>query len=104
MTYRAVLNLDYSKTEPNSYQKLLTALIQLGWEYRETSALTLDTSDLNTIWVSLEVIAKQSEAAGTLSAMTMQVQLLGPSKPYKAAKKHTKALAQIQARPFPKLP
>lgn len=93
--YRAVINLDFTGQRPNAYAKLVSALLQAGWERMETSALAIETEDLNRIWVGSEVVAKQAGRAGTLSAYTLQVQRLGDPQPYAAAANHQTALEDI---------
>lgn len=100
--YQAVINLDFTGMNQPEYQKLISALIQAGWSYTETSALVISTEDLGKIWTGAEVAAKQSAAAGTLSALTLHVQRVGGDKPYKQAANYPKALAGILAKDPPR--
>lgn len=100
--YVAVINFDYSRPHAtNAYQKIITALLQAGWHYVETSALTYDGPDLGPILVALDLLARALPTGGTLSALTVQVQLLGAEGEYKAANNHPNALEQCRAMPRP---
>jgi hypothetical protein len=103
LNYRAALNLDYTAQQSNEYQKLIAALRQAGWTYVETSALVVETDDLAVIWRGIELVAKQSASAGTLSALTLHVQ--GSNNfggvPYNGAANHPNALQDIQQKPYP---
>lgn len=100
--YQAVINLDFTGMNRPEYQKLISALIQAGWSYTETSALIISTDELVKIWTAAEVVAKQSAAAGTLSALTLHVQRVDGAKPYKQAANYPKALAEILAKSPPR--
>jgi hypothetical protein len=103
MRYRAALNLDYTQQQTNNYQKLVAALLQAGWIYVETSAVAIETDDLAKIWRGVELVAKQSASAGTLSALTLHIQgsenFGGIS--YNGAANHPNALTEIAAKAFP---
>jgi len=103
MKYRGLITIDYTHSNDNQYQKLLAALIQTGWVYLETSALLIE-SDLPTILHSLELITRQCQDGGVLSALTIQVQgskdFAGIS--YRGAKNHPHAVRDILTKPLPK--
>lgn len=102
MDYRAVLTLDYTKPiDRNAYTRLLNALVQAGWSYAETSALYVDSDDLAPIQLALEVLARATHTPGTLSALTIQVQLVGHERPAPAAVNHAKALTNLLQQPLP---
>jgi hypothetical protein len=100
--YQAVINLDFKRQQRNAYPKLITALIQAGWNYTGTSGMVVSTDDLNKIWMGAEVVSKQAAAAGTLSAFTLHVQLVDVSKRYAAAANHPYALKDVLAKPAPR--
>ena len=103
--YRASLNIDFTKQKPNGYQKLIAALIKSGWRYVETSALILDTDDLGAIWGGLELVVKQCEHAGELSALTFHVQGssdFGGISYRSSAMKRADPDAEIRELPWPK--
>jgi hypothetical protein len=104
MAYRAVINLDFTGTNPNDYQKLISALLDAGWVYTETSALVIDTPTIERIWAAAEIVAKGAAAAGTLSALTLQVQLVADPRNYAARRNHPNALQDILGLPFPRIP
>jgi hypothetical protein len=104
--YRAVLNLDYAGATTNEYQYLISALIQDGWTYVETSALTLDTEDRNDIWRGISLVMKQDASLPGMSALTLHIQGSdnfdrGIDYPY--AEKHPNALdsTKYKHNPFP---
>lgn len=102
--YRGSLNVDFTGLNPNHYQKLVTALLQAGWLYVETSAFVIESPDVANIWRGIEVVAKQAADAGQLSVLTFHVQSaagFAASLPYPAQANHPNALAQIRAKPFP---
>jgi hypothetical protein len=102
-SYRAALNLDYTGQKTNEYQKLIAALLQLGWKYVETSAYTLETSDLNLVWRGIDLITRQSAVSGSLSALTLHIQGSRNFNGIKfaAANSHPKALEQISKKELP---
>ncbi len=97
--YRAVLNLDFTNPNNKEYQRLIAALMQIGWKYLETSALAFE-GDLTNVLVAMELISKQCQSAGTLSAFTLHVQgstdLDG--KPYSQSKSYPNALGEIRGK------
>jgi hypothetical protein len=102
MDYRAVLTLDYSKPiDNNDYQRLINALCQTGWAYAETSALYVECANLKPIRLALEVLARAIDDPGTLSAATLQVQLIGEDRDPPAADNHSQALPNMLARSLP---
>lgn len=100
MHYRGLINLDFTGQNNAEYQKLISALTQLGWKYLETSALTIEGKH-DDVLQALEVLAKQCGAAGTLSALTLHIQGSKDfgGKPYGAMYPH--ALAEIRAKSLP---
>ncbi len=102
MDYRAVLTLDYTGTKDiNDYQRLLNALAQAGWAYAETSAMYVECDDLAPVLLGLEVLARSVASPGTLSAMNLQVQLVGATREPPAARNHKRALTKMLERPLP---
>jgi hypothetical protein len=102
MTYVATLTLDYTGPSSNEYVRLLNALCQCGWEYAETSALVYEASDLNGVRLALEVLARAVETpAAMLSALNLQVQLVGASRMPPAAQNHARALPRLLNEPLP---
>jgi hypothetical protein len=76
--------------------------MQIGWKYLETSALAFE-GDLPNILVAMELVSKQCQAAGTLSALTFHIQgstnLSG--KPYPQTKSYRDALSEIRKKQLP---
>jgi hypothetical protein len=102
--YRASINIDFTKHKSNQYSKLVVALIDNGWLWVETSALIMDTTDLAKIWRGVELVAKQCEKAGQLSAFTFHIQGSDnfSGKHHSAKKLWKDPTAQILALPWPK--
>jgi hypothetical protein len=102
MRYRAVLNIDFTNPHTKEYQRLIAALMRANWKYLETSALACE-GNLANVLVALELISKQCEASGTLSALTLHIQgstnLEG--KPYPQSKSYPNALSQIRNKSHP---
>jgi hypothetical protein len=102
MKYRAIINIDFTNQKENEYQRLIAALMQIGWQYLETSSLAFE-GDLPNILVAMELISKQCQTAGTLSALTFHIQgstnLDG--KPYPQSKSYRHALNEIRQKQFP---
>lgn len=101
--YRAVVNIDFSYAKQNEYQRLLAAMMQMGWKYLETSALSFE-GDLPNILVAMELINKHCQSIGTLSALTFHIQgstnLNG--KEYPQSKSFKYALTQLREKPLVK--
>jgi hypothetical protein len=102
--YRASINLDYTNSASNEYQYLVSALIQAGWKYVETSSLVLDTEDLNAVWRGISLVMKQDSSISGLSSLTFHVQgsndfANGLAYPY--AHGHPGALASVEGKPYP---
>lgn len=96
MDYRAVVTLDYTGTrDGNAYQRLLNALDQAGWSYAETSAMYIECDDIGPILLGLEVLARAAASPGTVSALNLQVQLVGPERAAPAAQNHAQALPNV---------
>jgi hypothetical protein len=111
MKYQAVLTYDYARTrkaddqakwteENNAYEELKRALVQLGWQWRETSAFTIDTDDLSLIWRGAALVARQADRPGELSALSLVLQG-GEVKTPSSLTKGKSALRNIEDRPFP---
>src|SRR5688572_14175077 len=103
MKYRGLINIDFSYPNENEYQKLLAALIQTGWVYLETSALHFIEGDLPTVLQALDLIGRQCQDAGILSALTIHIQgsMDFRGTPYSGAKNHPSALSYVRSKPFP---
>lgn len=103
MLYRAILTIDFTDQNTNNYQKLVTALIQSDWKYMETSALYIETDDLSKIWAAFALVPRQAKDAGTLSALSLNIQgsenFTGVA--YAASNNHPNAKHDIMAKPFP---
>lgn len=101
--YRASINIDFTSPDAREYQRLIAALIKAGWVYVETSALILETDDLGLAWRGIELIVKQCEAAGELSALTFHVQGAASfgGKEYKAALNFADPVRDILDLPWP---
>ena len=101
-TYRAVLNLDYTGTS-NEYQYLVSALIQAGWTYVETSALILETDDRADIWRGMSLVMKQDSSIPDLSALTLHIQASEDFSgiPYPFADAHPNALDNVEIKTHP---
>ena len=103
-TYRASLTLDYSTGSTNEYQYLISALIQSGWTYVETSSLVLETEKREEIWQGIQLVMKQDASLSPLSAVTLHIVgsddiEKGVAYPY--AKSHPKALENVRNKPLP---
>ena len=100
--YRAILNTDFTNINQREYQRLIAALMQIGWKYLETSALGFE-GELPNVLAAMELVSKQCQAAGTLSALTLHIQgstnLDG--KPYPQAKSYPYALSEIRGKKLP---
>lgn len=102
MDYRAVLTLDYTGTRNvNAYAQLLNALAQAGWSYAETSAMYIESEDMAPILLGMELLARAASGPGTLSALDLQVQLIGEERPPPASANHSRALKHVLRRPLP---
>lgn len=101
MVYIATLTLDYTGATANEYNRLLNALCQCGWEYAETSAVVYEAEDLGGVRLALEVLARAVETPGLLSALNLQVQLVGSTREPPAANFHRRALENLLQEPIP---
>ncbi len=102
--YRASLTLDYTGGVTNEYQYLISALIQSGWTYVETSSLVLETHDRNDVWRGMQLVMKQDQYLAPLSAITLHVigsedLQNGVSYPY--SNTHPSALSNVRDKPLP---
>jgi hypothetical protein len=104
MKYRAILNFDYTNVTPNEFSRLKLALVEADWFHVETSAFTIETSNLGEIWQGIELVAKQSSSAGELSALTFHIQGsddFSKSVPIVSGIKPANAFDGIKAKLFP---
>lgn len=102
MDYRAVLTLDHnSPFDGNALYQLYNALHQAGWAYAETSAMYIECDDLHPVLMGLELLARGLGFVGELSAMNLQVQLVGPPRHPPAARNHRRALDNLLRQPLP---
>jgi hypothetical protein len=103
--YRGLLNVDFTNQNNNQYDELKAALIQAGWTQVETSAFVIEDPNIARVWKGIEIAAKQSGAAGILSALTFHIQLAATNfqttVPFAALANHGQALQNILAKPFP---
>jgi hypothetical protein len=95
------LNIDIKGQDTDEYQRLIVALIQVGWTYVRTSALVIETDDLTRIWQGMDFVARQSPFFGELSALTLNVQASENfgGVPYAATPFRSNALDEVLARP-----
>lgn len=100
MTYIATLTLDYTGGNTNEQTRLTNALCQAGWEYVETSALAYQADHLDGVRLALEVLARAVETPGTLSALAIQVQLIGATRLPPAEQSHRRALRNLLSAPL----
>lgn len=100
--YRAIVNFDFTNPNQNEYQRLIAALLQIGWKYVETSALVFD-GDLPNVLLAMELISKQCESSGTLSALTFHIQgsTSFDGRPYPQSKSYPDALKHIRKKRLP---
>ncbi len=103
MQYRAHVRLDFDNQNTNDYQKLISAFMQLGWKYVQTSSVAIETGDLVMVLRGLELLAKQIPSAGTLTGLLLDIQGSDDfgGLPYSAAANHRNALADIKAKALP---
>jgi hypothetical protein len=74
MRYRGTLNVDFTNSDGNQYNRLKAALVAADWLHVETSAYVIENPNLALIWRGIEIVAKQAAATGQLSALTFHVQ------------------------------
>lgn len=98
--YRAVINLDFTRTASTGYQRILKALEGAGWDYVETSAMAYE-GDLHGILLGLEVLARALGTGGTVSAVTVQVQRIGVSRRTPGAANPDRAIEAVLRMPLP---
>jgi len=101
--YQASLNLDFTHQRTHHYQKLIAALMKSGWRYVETSALAISTTKLAKVWRGIELVARQAQDAGRVSALTFHIQSSMNFKglPYKARRNHPNAVRSILGKGLP---
>ncbi|MFG6476651.1 hypothetical protein ACFXP7_09725 [Microbacterium sp. P06] len=103
MPYIATVALDYSAGNANAYSKLVTSLLQAGWEYSETSTVYVESDDLDAIRRGLALLAHGIDSPGpnTLSHLSVSVQFVGPAADPSYVKNHPRAIEQVTAMPVP---
>ena len=102
MEYLATLTLDYNTPyDGNRLTQLWNALEQCGWEYAETSAMFIQTAHFKEIELALEVLAKAVGAPGEISAVALQVQLVGAGRRPPGHTSHRRARDRVMALPTP---
>jgi len=88
MPYRGTLTLDFGNGQvASAFQRMETALLQLGWTYAETSAFVYDQPDdqsdataLIKSWQGIAVVGRATNSiGGRLSAMSYTTRFLDPS-------------------------
>lgn len=102
--YRASLVIDCTGGVTNEYQYLISALIQSGWTYIETSSLVLETENRNDIWHGLQLVMRQDASLSPLSALTLHVvgsEDIENGVPYPYSDAHPGALANVRGKPLP---
>lgn len=101
--YRAVLTLDYTRMrDTNAYNRILKALCEVGWSYAETSALYIECEDLEPITWAMELLARSvSSPGGYLSALNLQVQLVGPPRNPPGVGTTSRAFDNLLRMPLP---
>lgn len=103
-SYTAIINFDVGGSgdggKAQARTHLYAALQHLGWEKAKTTALLIETTDLDAIWKGMLSFVKAQSVLGTLTAVSFTVQRTdepGSSTPPPSEK----AYADIQAMPFP---
>ncbi|MFI7172115.1 hypothetical protein [Rhodococcoides fascians] len=74
------INYDYNAKDgldTNQYQRIGKALEKIGWQYSDTSAFTLETSDYKKVSLTFELLARSTHTAGQVSAITVAIQMIG---------------------------
>lgn len=106
MKYRGLISIDWGKPHrPNEQEAVIAALVQAGWLLAETTALTIECDDVSAVWHGVEIVARGSTVAGTITAFTFNFvgsDDFARSRQYAAAKNHPNALEKIQGLEFPK--
>lgn len=83
---------------------MIAALIHSRWSLAETTALTIETEDLNEIWRGIGLVGRAAAVAGTLTSLNFNVIAsddFGHSRTYSALKNHKYAVEHLMERPFP---
>jgi hypothetical protein len=102
-TYSASLTLDCSTGSTNEYQYLISALIQSGWTYVETSSLVLETENREEIWQGIQLAMKQDSSLSPLSAVTLHIvgsDDIEQGVDYPYADSHPNALENVRNKPL----
>lgn len=112
MTYKATITVDFTlskrkdeaRAQNAAYTKMSVALVTLGWRRLETSAFVIEKRPLEEIWTGIEILAKQSAAAGALSALNFQIQgsAIWEGLPNTSTLSGPNALESILALPLPR--
>lgn len=100
--YFATITADYcTPYDNNDYTRLLNALCQAGWTYAETSALYIESDSIAPISLALEILARSAHRPGDVSALTLNVQLIGEERRPPGAVNHRQALGNVLRRRLP---
>lgn len=99
--YQGIITLDYTAQDANKFQRLQNALDQCGWQYAETSAFVLESETLDEVQHALECLAHYLPEAGTLSALSINIQRVQPHLQVPAKKNHGRALTYVLSTPVP---
>lgn len=104
MPYIGSITIDCLQSGGNAYEKLKAALIQLGWEWIETSSFAISDASSDDVLRALELIAKASASIGGFSHVSYQIQWVDPDiepRIPSSFANHPNALDQIRGYPFP---
>lgn len=75
--YVGILNFDYTgPTDANGRYLVAQALEQVGWDYAETTAFVMESPDFAPFAKALEILARAAADPGTISSLTLAVQLV----------------------------
>jgi hypothetical protein len=105
LKYRALVTFDWGHPH-NTYrqQQLVSALLDAGWLLVETTALTIETCDVDEILEGMALLAKGLAKAGTLTALSFSVigsESFSTSRNYAAKRNHPNAIRLISELPLP---
>lgn len=101
MDYVATITLDYTDMNRAEYQKLLVAIEHAGWDYTETSAMIYEGDDIDVVRRGLALLGKAVHLGGTLSALSIQVQGVGATRPAPTYRNRPNAYRSLMALPNP---
>ncbi len=105
--YWALLTLDKSgdpASDPtNAYEKLKCALVDIGWEWRATSAFMYKGDDIGAVWRGMDLVARQASGIGGIGSLALQVvrDKHGEAKEPSSRKNHPYAVEDIEGQPDP---